>query len=248
MNIIQKITYYLVRVLIKIRYDLKVTGLSSLKLSSSSLGTLFLANHVALIDPVLLEYILWKRFKPVPVAVDYLFKDKIIAFLLSEVNAISVPSFSGFSEKANVHKFNKTCDQVIDCLRSGKNVLVYPSGQLTQDGKERIKGQSLIFKILQQVLDVQVVLIRTEGLWGSSFSKYLTGKTPHLKKVFLNALKVTLSRLLFFVPKRRINIYVEKSKKDNLSQLNKVALNEYLEEWFNKTSTENVLSLVPYND
>lgn len=246
MNIIRTITYYLVKVLIKIRYNLKVTGLSSLKLSSSSLGTLFLANHVALIDPVLLEYVLWKKFKPNPVAVDYLFKDKIISFLLSQVNAISVPSFSSFSEKANVHKFNETCDQVISRLRSGKNVLVYPSGQLTQNGKERIKGQSLTFKILQQVPDVQIVLIRTEGLWGSSFSKYLTGKTPHLQKVFLNALKVTLSKLFFFLPKRRINIRIEKSKKDDLAQLDKVALNEYLEGWFNRTSKENVLSLVPY--
>lgn len=245
-KVLQTIIYYFVKVAIKIRYKLKVKGLSSLTIKPSSLGTLFLANHVALMDPIILEYVLWKKFKPSPVAVDYLFKDKFLSFLLSKVQAISVPSFSKFSEKSNIKKFNETCDQIVDTLCLGRNVLMYPSGQLTQDGKEHIKRQSLTFKILQKVPNVQVVLIRTEGFWGSSFSKYLTGRTPSLKNSFSNAFKVVIRRLCFFVPKRRINIYIEKCENKDLFNLDKTSLNYFLEDWFNKNSKENILSLVPY--
>ena len=248
MKVIQTIIYYLVKVIIKVRYKLKIKGLSSLTIKSSSSGTLFLANHVALVDPIVLEYVLWKKFKPCPVAVDYLFKDKFLYFLLSKVKAISVPSFSNLSEKSTIQKFNKTYDQIIKNLYSGENILMYPSGQLTSDGKEHIRGQSLTFKIIQQIPDIQVVLIRTEGFWGSSFSKYLTGKTPSLKKTFSKALRVIMYNFCFFVPKRNINIYIEKCENKDLFKLDKASLNCFLENWFNKTSQpqKDVLSLVPY--
>lgn len=52
----------------------------------------------------------------------------------------------------------------------GDNVLLYPSGGLTRTGRERLGGNRGAAMLREAVPDARIVLVRTTGLWGSSFS------------------------------------------------------------------------------
>ena len=75
-------------------------------------------------------------------------------------------------------------------LKNKENFLVYPAGKLKMQGSEEIGGNSFVYNLLQQHPSAQIVLVRTVGLWGSSFSRAHTGKSP----VFWDVLKKRKSK------------------------------------------------------
>lgn len=238
----------LFRVVLALRYRIKVHGLEHLsaKTLNKPGGILFLANHPAEIDPCVLLKALWNPFRPHPVAVEYLFHMPVVGYFLTFTGGIPVPSFEGSSNSYKKRQIEKTFEEIASLLKKKENLLIYPAGGLKNSAEEVIGGASGVHRILQNTPEANVVLIRTTGLWGSSFSKALTGKTPNLATAFFNGFKVLLRNGIFFAPKREIVIECEPAPENFPWNANRMTLNRYLEDWYNKKGAE-PLKLVSYS-
>lgn len=136
----------------------------------------------------------------------------------------------------------------------GENFLIYPSGHLKREGHENIGGNSFIHSILENCPDVQVVLVRTDGLWGSSFSCAFTGDSPDFWKKISCGMKKALKNGIFFMPRRKVTIEFEADPKGFPYKGTRLQLNQFLEEWYNrylneegKIVTSEPLRLVSYS-
>lgn len=247
-NFLEVPLYVLIRFLLFLRYRIRVKGGEKLTKAALSKpgGILFLANHPAEIDPLILLAALWYPFKPHPVAIDYLFRKPIIRTLLDFVGAFAVPNFDFSSNSYKRKEIERTYQRIAEALDRKENLLLYPAGSLKNGAEEIIGGTSGVTQILEMRPDSNVVLIRTTGLWGSSFSRAPTGKTPDLMKAFLNGFKILLRNAIFFAPRRTVTIEVAPAPEDFPWKGSRLELNRYLEKWYNKEGPE-PLNLVSFS-
>lgn len=242
----KKAFYFLIYISLKfalsLRYKIRVKGLEELPAQGK---TLILANHPAEIDPCILLVLLWYKFRPHPVAVDYLFHTPGIRFFLDLVGALAVPNFDLSSNSYKRREIEKTYEKLFSFLEQGENLLIYPAGGLKLGPEEVIGGASGVHTILERMPDVNIVLVRSTGLWGSSFSRALTGKTPDVGGAFLAGVKIIFKNLIFFTPKRLIEIECVAAPKDFPRKSTRLQINNYLERWYNQDGPES-LKLVSY--
>lgn len=226
---------WLVRLTIRIRYRICCKNLDALiKNYSDQKSILFLPNHPAEIDSVILMSRLWAHFKPKPLVVEHFFYQKNLSPFMKLVDAIPIPNFENSANSWKIKKGEIAVNQVIQQLKEGKNFLIYPTGHLKRNGKDILGGSSIVHRLLQEVPETKVVLIRISGLWGSSFSKALTGKVPHFWDGVFNQIKTILKNGIFFVPKRQIDIEFLSSPENFPYNKSKIELNDYMENWFNQ--------------
>lgn len=237
--------YLFLRLALSLRYRLRVVGKKSLT-SKKKGGMLFLANHPAEIDPCILLTTLWYPFKIHPVAVEYLFRIPVVRNLLDFVGALSVPSFTAFANSYKKRQVEKTYQKIYSLLEKGENVLIYPAGGLKQTASEVIGGASGVHTILGMRPETEVVLVRTKGLWGSTFSRAPTGKTPDLFSTFLGGFKVLLKNGLFFAPRREVIVECVLAPNDFPRRGSRLELNRFLENWYNREGPE-PLKLVSFS-
>ncbi len=239
--------YFFLRFILSLRYKIKVEGLE--KLSEQFLkcpgGVLFLANHPAEVDPCILLSILWPKFRPHPIAIDYLFQNRFVRYFLDFAGALSVPHFEHGTNSYKKRKMEQTYERIYALLRNGENLLIYPSGGLKRQSEEVIGGASGAHTILQNCPEANVVLLRTRGLWGSSFSRAITGISPNLIQVGIERFKGVLKNLIFFSPRRTLTVVIDLPPPHFPSQGSRLELNRFLEDWFNQEGKE-PLTLVPY--
>ncbi len=240
---------WFVRRLVGLRYKLEVKGLDSLtqdRLSKPG-GVLLLPNHPAEIDPVILESVFFKRFRPRPLVVEHFYTLKGFHWFMELVKALPLPTMDIMANKWRAKKVEKQFNTIAEALKAGENFLIYPSGRLKVSGTELIGGASLVHRLLQQCPEANVVLVRTTGLWGSQFSRALTGDSPDFGKVLWNCTKILLKNALFFVPRRRVVIEVEAAQ-DLPVSASRLEFNKYLEEWYNRYPEKGAeaLTLVSY--
>lgn len=242
---LNKLVVNFIRLLIRLRYRVVVEGLKELeqKLKEKE-GILFLPNHSAQIDPVILMDVLWLKFQPHPVVVEDFFYGRGLSFLMRLVGALPCPNMEYGVNHWKVRQLDKLLDAVAKGLGEGKNYLIYPSGKLKVAEKEVIGGASFIPNLLQKEPKMQIVLIRTTGLWGSSFSCALTGKSPNLAKQLLAGIGVLLKNGIFFTPRRTVKIEFVPAPEDFPYKADRTALNRYLEGWYN--ARPDPLALVSY--
>lgn len=232
----------LVRLLVSLRYRLIVKGLENLKHSK---GILFLPNHPAEIDPVLLESILWRSFAPRPLVVEHFYDLKGFRFFMDLVKAMPLPTMDVMANKWRGKKVEKQFNNVAEALRKGENFLIYPSGRLKITGTEVLGGASFVHKLVQAVPGANIVLVRTTGLWGSKFSKALTGASPDFGKVLWQCVKILVKNGLFFTPRREVLVEFEVAPADFPYAGTRLEFNKYLENWYNRYGKEAV-KLVSY--
>ncbi|MCH9627446.1 MAG: Bifunctional protein Aas [Chlamydiales bacterium] len=247
-TLIAYIYYCLIRFLLSLRYRIRVKGLNAIaqeKLPHST-GILFLANHPAEIDPCILLRVLWPKFRARPVAIDYLFRKLFVGYLLELIGALPIPNFDNSSNSFKRRQINQTYARIFNLLDQNENLLIYPAGGLKNNAEEVIGGASGIHNIVQKKPEINVVLVRTTGLWGSHFSRALTGKTPDLGKAFFHGFKVLLKNGLFFAPRREVIVEFTLAPDDFPRQAGRLELNRYLENWYNSPAPE-PLNLVSYS-
>jgi acyl-CoA synthetase (AMP-forming)/AMP-acid ligase II/1-acyl-sn-glycerol-3-phosphate acyltransferase len=240
---VAKFLSLLARTLLKLRYRIKLQGD---KFRPSKKGTLILANHPALIDPCILVGHLWPEAHFHAVAADFLEQNKLIRSLLSIFRTVYVPVFDYSNNSYKQHRIEQAYKQIIHLLKEGHSVLLYPAGSLKSDGEERIGGASGLHHILQQVPQADVFLVKTEGLWGSQFSRALTGRTPDVMSSFLRGLKIVLKNAFFFTPRRKVSITCQYAPRDFPRKGTRKEINTYLENWFNSQGPEPI-TLVSYS-
>ena len=234
----ERIMLLVVKLLLKIRYRIEVTGLENIE---GNKKILFLPNHPAYIDPIIVMSIILGRFKPRPLSDESRIEKPFIKTVMKRLNPVLVPDLA--SSGRNAHKATiAAMGEIISTLKGGDNVIFYPSGRLYRENKENLRGNSGAHQIINSVQDATVVLVRTKGLWGSSLS-WATGKNPELLRYLPKYLLAIVCGLLFFVPKRRVT--VEFVVPDDIPYgQDKMTFNKYLSDFYNQKPEEN--GFIPY--
>jgi long-chain-fatty-acid--[acyl-carrier-protein] ligase len=198
-------------------------------------GVLFLPNHpAALIDPTIVSLSVWSKFPIRPMIVEYMYFTPGIYSVMKFLNALPIPDFDSSSNSLKRKRNEKVINEVIKGLKSGENFLLYPAGRIKHTAIEDIGGASATQRIIQEAPEANIVLVRTKGLWGSSFSRALTGKVPPLYPTLTKGIKIALKNLLFFTPRRRITIELEFAPPDFPYHASRMELNRWLEKWYNR--------------
>ena len=226
-----QIIIFLVYRLLSLRYRVEVRGLNELHLKKS--GTLFLPNHIAETDPIIIGCLLSRKFTLRPLVLAHFYYLRSIRFFMNLSRAIPIPSFAHSANSWKRNQLKKCMNQVKAGLQKGENFLIYPAGRLKIGGSEVIGGSSYIHTILQECPNTQIVLIRTSGLWGSTFSRAITGNSPNLTETLIQSMKIVLKNALFFTPRRKVIVEFEVAKKDFPYKKSRLELNQYLEKWYN---------------
>ena len=224
---IRWVVWAVVRVLLT-RYRVAVRGLAEARRRPGPY--LILPNHPGFIDPPNLLVCLWPAFRMRPMLLETNFENPVLAPFAWLLRGIRVPDTERASAEAR-DRAEGAVRAAIDALKAGENVIVPPSGRLMRDGVERLGGARTVADVLAAVPDVTVVLVRTRGLWGSSFS-WARG-TLSLGKAIVRGAGLLLANLLLFAPRRRVSVTVEAFGPAARPEPTREKVNRWLEGWFN---------------
>lgn len=259
-KVILNLIYYTLKILLWFRYSIKVEGLENLndKVLNKAGGVLFLPNHPCVfVDPVVVSLAVWKKYPLRPMMIEYMYYTPIVNKIARLLNALPVPNFDTSMNSLKRKKNDAVFQEVIHGLNDKKeNFLIYPSGRTKSTSLEILGGASGCHKVVQASPNANVVLVRTKGLWGSSFSRAFTGLPPPLFPTIWEGVKHVLKNLLFFTPRRKIVITFEPAPADFPFKGTRLEFNKYLEAWYNRpdgmttqtgAAPGDSLILVPYS-
>lgn len=221
------------RGLLSLRYRVRIMGLDVVRQKGRA-GILFLPNHPALVDPVILMAHLQPYFAPGSLADRDQIGSPIMGWIARKLGAKPLPDVAKYGEacKAEVERVITECTED---LRKGGNLLLYPSGRLMRSRNEDLGGNSAVEVILERVPNARVVLLRTRGLWGSSFSR-ASGKQPHFGDAFIKGFWRWLANGIFFMPRRKV--FIECFEPETLPRTEgRQALNRTLEAYYNQDTS-----------
>jgi acyl carrier protein len=242
--IVSKIFAFIIRLILRSRYKISIKDSEVVKNNSP---VLFLPNHQALIDPVILLSQIYRFSAATPVVTEKYFDIPLVKWYLTGLGAVRVSDLEMGSRDTEVLKV--ITRSVIKGFGRKKNIVIYPSGQIAGQGYEKIFNKKSTYQIVKKLPDdVQVVGVRINGLWGSMFSKAWNGKSPDFFIQLLKGIFYVLANLLFFLPKRKVMIEFEDltSKVKSEVQFGSKKFNSYLEEFYNLHGEEPPLFLKHY--
>lgn len=191
-------------------------------------------KHQAVMDPIMLFGTFYKeKFRPL-VDEEY-FGIPVIGHILSLFDAIPVPDLR--KSRKGVEQAMQLGTIIEGALKDKTNVLFYPSGHITTDGKETIGTRQLAYNsatILPEY--TRVVLIHINGLWGSEWSRYGKKATPSIVKLLLLSLVQILTLTIFLRKRRTVEFRLEditEETKKNAKEMSRVEFNHWLEDKYN---------------
>jgi long-chain-fatty-acid--[acyl-carrier-protein] ligase len=111
---------------------------------------------------------------------------------------------------------------------------------------EHLGAASALTDIVRAVPDAEIVLVRTRGVWGSSFTYAHTGRRPSLFRSLGIGAHLLLANFFLLMPRRRVDITVEHVDRGMLPELVKEKVNPWLETWYNAEGPERP-TYVPYH-
>jgi long-chain-fatty-acid--[acyl-carrier-protein] ligase len=238
---LSKILAFKIRLLLRFRYKISIKG-SEILLSNSPV--LFLPNHQALIDPIILLSHIYRFSTATPVVSEKYFNIPVVKWYFKRLGAVRVSDLETGSRDTQVLK--SITRSVFKGFRRNKNFVIYPSGQIAGQGYEKIFNKKSAYHIVRTIPEgVQITGVRITGLWGSMWSKAKTGKSPNFFVQLLKGIFYVLANLLFFLPKRTVSIEFEdltSIAKEKVS-LGQKQFNSFLEEFYNLHGEESVLFL-----
>jgi 1-acyl-sn-glycerol-3-phosphate acyltransferase len=168
-NLFNAFVAWATRTVVRLRYRIEWKGFDRL---DKNAGVLFLPNHPAEIDPVIIATKLWPVYHPRPLMNEDFYYMSGIHQLMSSIDALPVPEMSGAASEFKRRRVKHTLDEAINGLKGGDSILLYPAGRLMRDTVENLGATSAVSDIIQQYPDVKICLVRTRGLMGSSFAWY----------------------------------------------------------------------------
>ncbi|MGE4443960.1 MAG: AMP-binding protein [Candidatus Altimarinota bacterium] len=231
-----KLFAYLYSFLLKLRYDISIIGIENIKKNTQYI---ILPNHQALVDPQIIGSILGQKINLSPVVSETYYNIPILKVFFQLLGAIAMGDIQrGTGKKEDI-------DRAFEGLKRGisqqKNILLYPSGQLYSQGYEVIKGKKTSFYLTQNIPEnVEILVVRTTGLWGSMWSKAWNGNTPNFVKTFISAIFFIFANFIFFLPKRKVQIEIQNYTKilKNTSDIHQ--FNQILEDYYNQNGEEKI--------
>jgi long-chain-fatty-acid--[acyl-carrier-protein] ligase len=236
------LVWFLCRILLALRYRVTIRGKDEVLRRPGPY--LLLPNHPAFTDPPNLVIRLWPTFKMRPMLLETNFKSPVLAPFAWLLRAIRVPETERASAEAR-ERAKEAVRGAIDALKAGENVIVWPSGRLMRDGVERIGGARTVADVLAAVPDATAVLVRTRGLWGSSFS-WADGPLS-LGKSLARGAAWLLANLIFFTPRRRVTLTLEAFGPADRPEPTRDKINPWLEAWYNADVPREEPTFVPHH-
>lgn len=195
---------------------------------------LVLCNHPSEIDALFILALAGVRLNLHPVVVENFYHYPGAKFFMDLVGAIPVPDIDMAVSDVKLKQAEEYHAKAVDVLKRNQGILIFPSGTLKRKPAERIGGRSGVPRLIQDVDDVEVILVRLTGLWGSAFSTAQWGHTPDFWKQVFRGFKTALKNFLFFAPRRKIYVEFEEAGADFPRKGDKIKINTYLENWFNQ--------------
>ena len=219
------------RITLALRYRLTLNGLAEVRQRPGPY--LILPNHPAYADPPNLLARLWPTFRMRPLFLETNFQNPVLAPFAWLLRGIRVPDTDKASAAAR-QRAEAASKTVIEALQAGENVIIWPSGRLSRDGKEHLGGARTVADVLAAMPNVTVVLARTRGLWGSITSYASTAdRKLNLTRVIVRALLLWLANLLIFAPRRNATVQLQAFGPQDRPEPTRDAINHWLEDWYN---------------
>lgn len=241
-TLFSRFIFFAVRVILALRYRVKLKGTDILKESEAPL--LFLPNHQAIVDPMLFMTQVYKHTTCVPVVTSGYYDLPVAKILFKKWGAIRVSDLEKGSR--NIKVLDNITSSVTKGFELGHNIVIYPAGQLPSQGLEKIYNKQGAKKIVENLPDgVKVIGVRISGLWGSVWSKAWTGKSPDFTATLLKSIWYTIANLIIFMPRRYVTIEFVDITKEALAraQSDRQTFNSYLEDFYNINGEEKPLFL-----
>jgi long-chain-fatty-acid--[acyl-carrier-protein] ligase len=233
----------LIRFLTRFRYRVRVEGLE--KLRDLRGPTLVMPNHPGLIDPPLVLSNVRLPVELRPIVTTSMYRKPFLYPIMRLINAVEVPDLAEHSRDAREQTLTMI-DALADGLNRGDSFLIYPAGRTERRGIEDIGSTRAVADLLERCPQVNIVLVRTRGVWGSTFTYAYTGEAPNLERRVLKALGWTLAALGVFLPRRNVTMTVERIDRASLPGIAREKLNPFLEEWYNRGAPEKP-TFVPFS-
>lgn len=221
------------RALLSLRYRVRVEGLDAVHARDDGRPILFLPNHPALIDPAL-AYLALSDYFPRPLGDVHQISRPVIRTITGLLGTIPLPDLRRDGRMAE-NGVREAITRVTNALRAGDNILLYPAGGLTRTGRERLGGNRGAHTLRVAVPEARIVLVRTDGLWGSSFG-WASGKAPDSLRGLLAGAFLLLLNGLFFMPRREVRITLTEPELP-APAAGVRAFNEALEAFYNAEET-----------
>jgi long-chain-fatty-acid--[acyl-carrier-protein] ligase len=236
-NLLTLIFLFFIRLSLWFRYRITIKGLENVNAQTLKKpgGILFLPNHpTVFIDPTLMGLALWRKFSVRPVVVEYMYYTPIVHYVMRLMNALPIPNFDATSNSLKKKRADQALEKVSQDLKRGDNFLIYPGGKVKHQAKEVINASG-VHRILESTPEANVVLVRITGLWGSSFSRALTGQTPFMFATIWEGVKIVFKNLIFFTPRRNVTLEFVPAPSDFPYEASRTDLNHYLETFYNQS-------------
>ncbi len=230
-----------VRPLVALRYRVEITGLDLVR-KRGTRGILFLPNHAALLDPAFLVAWLYPAFRLRPLADEHQVGRTAFGYLALLYGSRILPNLERSGAGAR-NRMRAAINDIAEGLRAGENILFYPAGHLKRQYLETIGSASGTETLVKAVPEARVVLVRVNGLWGSSFSIGATGEMPDIGSALSRGAKFLMLNGLFFTPRRRVTVEIVEPA-DFPRTGTRAEINGYLERFYNQNASHN--TYVPY--
>lgn len=232
-----QLIFLLGRLILSLRYKVRLSHLNCI---DKNKPVLFLPNHQAVVDPMLLFSSLYPHKNVVPVITSTYYDMPVLHLFFKRWAAVRVSDLGGGSR--NIEVLNDIKQATFLALKNKRSMVIYPSGKIAEQGFERIQNKKSAYEIVNHLPDnVQIIGVRISGLWGSMWSKAYTGKSPDFMRCLLKGVSITLANLMFFMPRRKVNIEFEditQTCKSNAKQMRRPDFNSYLEQFYNINGEE----------
>ncbi|MBR6178290.1 MAG: MFS transporter [Bacteroidales bacterium] len=216
----------------KCHYRIKFEGDECLNVKKDE-NILLLPTHRAVIDPLLLLGTLG-HINIRPLVDERFFKIPFIKGVLKQFQAVPVPDLR--KSRKGVEQAMQLDSIIYSQLIEGGNILFYPSGHVTTDGKETIGARRLAYDICRKLPEnTRVIGLRIYGLWGSQWSRYKKSATPNIVKLLLKSFVLIYTGVILFMKKRdvKFEFFDITDKTKEWSQMPKMDFNHKMEEFYN---------------
>lgn len=217
------------RLLLSLRYRVSLQGADEIRARGQA-GILFLPNHPALTDPIILLTHLWPLFRPRALADRDQLDIPGLAPIIRPFGIRTIPDPARYGETAR-REVEEALAACATDLNRGDNVLLWPAGRIMHSHLEDLGGNSAVFSLLEASPGIRIVAIRTRGLFGSEFSRG-SGHPPQFGKAIWKSLGYLAAGGLFFGPRR--NVTVELHEMEGFQGKDRTTLNRSLESFYNE--------------
>ena len=191
---------------------------------------LILANHPSLIAP-LIVYSIFAHLAPRPLMDEEVFKR--FGRFAKYFDPIIVPDLSRGGDPAQLEQ---AIENAVNTLLEGRSVLMWPTGRLQRDGRDVPTRKSGAWRIVRAVKakranGPEMLLVRTEGLWGSRFSLHLDREQSGLVRKLM---KLLPAFLLFgpVLPRRQVRLMLRRHMPSPADCASMERFNAIISAWF----------------